>query len=140
MPYQGSDDVERGAAVAPASEFMTREVATVTPHHTIQEAAFRMKDLRIGWLAVLEGERVVGVVTGWDIAVRSVAEGSDPYTDRVRDVMTPIVVFCHEDQDVRDAVRLMREKRVRRIVVLDHDDQLAGTLSLDECLFLEVCI
>ncbi len=111
---------------------MTREVETVTPHSTLQEAAAKMKALDIGILPVCEGGRLLGMITDRDITIRAVAHGHDPFGDRVRDVMTPFVITCYEDQDIDEAARLMREKEVRRLVVLDRGGQLAGVLSLDD--------
>jgi CBS domain-containing protein len=72
------------------------------------------------------------MLTDRDIAVRAVAEGRDPKTARVRDAMTPEVVYCFEDQDIQEAARLMKDKQIRRLVVLDRDKRLAGILSLGD--------
>jgi CBS domain-containing protein len=113
-------------------EIMTCGVAVVRPASTLEEAARRMKDLDIGSLPVCEDGRLVGVLTDRDIAVRSTAQGEDPTRDRVRDVMTPEVIFCFEDEDVAKAGQLMKEKQVRRLLVLNRDKRLVGILSLDD--------
>src|SRR5262245_27370279 len=77
-------------------------------------------------------DRLVGMLTDRDIVVRAVAEGSDPRTTRVGDATTPDILYCFEDQDVREAARLMRENHVRRVVVLNRDKRLVGIVSLGD--------
>lgn len=113
-------------------EVMTRGVEVVQPDSTLEEAAAKMERFDIGLLPVCEGDRLVGTLTDRDITVRSVAHGEDPTTDKVRDVMTPDVVYCFEDQDVEEAARLMQEKQVRRLPVLDRDKRLVGIVSLGD--------
>jgi CBS domain-containing protein len=113
-------------------EVMTRGVEGVRPDDTIQDAAQKMKDLDVGPLPVCDGERVVGMVTDRDITVRAVSDGLDPWTSKVREVMTPDVIFCFEDQDVNDAAKLMKERQVRRLVVLNRDSRMVGILSLGD--------
>jgi CBS domain-containing protein len=111
---------------------MTTAVETINPDSSLQEAAERMKDLNIGPLPVCEGGQVVGMLTDRDIAVRAVAEGLGSFVGRVRDVMTPHVVSCFEDQDVEEAARLMKEHQIRRLVVLNRDQRLVGIVSLGD--------
>ncbi len=113
-------------------DVMTRGVECVAPDATLQDAARKMKDLDVGPLPVCDNDRLAGVVTDRDIAVRAVADGRDPKTTRVRDVMSSGVTWCFEDDDVKDAARLMREKQLRRLVVLDRDKRLAGIVSLGD--------
>src|SRR5262249_16280127 len=102
------------------------------PEDTIQEAADKMKDFDVGPLPVCEGDRLVGLVTDRDIAVRATAEGFDPWTTKVREVMTPGGIFCFEDQDAAEAARLMKDKQVRRLVVLNRDKRLVGIVTLGD--------
>src|SRR5262249_46950142 len=113
-------------------DIMTRNVTVVRPDSTLQEAADRMKELNVGPMPVCDGSRLVGMLTDRDIAVRGVAEGHDPWTDKVRDVMTPEVVYCFEDQEVEEAAHVMKEKQVRRLLVLDHGKNLVGIVSLGD--------
>lgn len=113
-------------------DVMTGEVRVIAPHSTLQEAADTMRALDVGFLPVCDGERLVGMVTDRDITVRATAAGSDIWETRVRDVMTQAVIYCYEDQDVAVAARLMKEKQVRRLVVLNRDKRLVGVLSLDD--------
>lgn len=111
-------------------EVMTREVETIRPENTLMEAARKMKDLDVGPMPVCDDNRIVGMVTDRDIATRAVAEGRDPQSTRVREVMTPEVVYCFEDDDVDEAARTMREQHVRRLLVLNRQRELAGIVSL----------
>jgi CBS domain-containing protein len=113
-------------------EIMTRDVKTVAPHDTLQAAAATMKLLDVGLLPVCQGDRLLGMVTDRDITVRAVADGADAGSHRVRDVMTTDVVFCYEEQDVHEAAQLMRDKQIRRLVVLSGDQRLVGIVSLGD--------
>ena len=113
-------------------EIMTRGVECTTPNATLQEAARKMRDLDVGPLPVCDNDKLVGMLTDRDIALRAVAEGQDPRTTRVRDAMTPNVVWCFEDQDAGEAADLMQENQVRRLLVLNRNKRLVGILSLDD--------
>jgi len=112
-------------------EIMTRGVECVSPDATVQEAR-KMRNLNVGPLPICDKDRLAGMVTDRDIVIRAVAEGKDPATTRVRDVMTPEIVWCFEDQDVSEVADLMKEKQIRRIAVLDHDKHLVGIVSLGD--------
>src|SRR5215210_8754906 len=99
-------------------DVMTRDVEMVRPDSTLVEAARKMKDLDIGPIPVCDDNEILGMVTDRDIATRAVAEGRDPAHTLVRDVMTPDVLYCFEDQDVNEAARLMQQRQVRRLLVL----------------------
>ena len=114
------------------SEVMTRGVECIGAGATLQEAAAKMKSLDIGPLPVCENDRLVGMVTDRDITVRATAEGEDPAVIRVRDIMTPEVLYCFEDDLVGDAARLMEDRQVRRLVVVNHDKRLVGIVSLGD--------
>jgi CBS domain-containing protein len=113
-------------------EIMTRDVEVVRPDATLQEAAGRMKALDVGVIPVCDGEHLMGMLTDRDITVRATAAGRDPRTTHVRDVMTPDVVYCFEDQDVTEAQRLMQERQIRRLLILNRDKRLAGVVSLGD--------
>jgi CBS domain-containing protein len=113
-------------------EVMTRDVDVVRPDAPIREAAAKMRSIDVGPIPVCDGERLVGMLTDRDITVRAVALGSDPNTTRVRDVMTPEVVYCFEDQDVEQAATLMEERQIRRLPVLDSGKHLVGIVSLGD--------
>jgi len=111
---------------------MTRGVECTRPDATLQEAAAKMKSLDVGPLPVCDDDRLVGMVTDRDITVRATAEGVDPTDVRVRDVMTPEVIYCFEDALVGDTALLMQQKQVRRLLVLNGDKRLVGIVSLGD--------
>ena len=113
-------------------DVMTRSVETVSPESSLQETAERMKVLDVGPMPVCENGRLVGMVTDRDITVRAVAQGLGAAMGKVRDVMTPDVVFCRETDDVQDAARLMKDHQIRRLVVMDDNDKLVGIVSLGD--------
>jgi CBS domain-containing protein len=113
-------------------EVMTRDAECTRPDATLHEAAERMKTLDVGALPVCHNDQLVGMLTDRDITVRSVSGGHDPRKDHVRDAMTPEVFWCFEDEDVTDAARLMKEKQVRRLPVLNRDKRLSGIVSLGD--------
>jgi CBS domain-containing protein len=113
-------------------EIMTTRVEVVHPDATLKEAAQKMKALDVGPIPVCDGDRLQGMLTDRDITVRATAEGRDPNTTKVREVMTPDVVYCFEDQDVREAADIMEEKQIRRLVVLNRDKRLVGIVSLGD--------
>ena len=114
------------------SDVMTREVETVHPDATLREAAEKMKALDIGPLPVSDGRQLVGMVTDRDITVRATAEGRDPNTTPVREVMTDTIVSCFVDDDVREAARIMEKEQIRRLVVFDRGKNLVGVVSLGD--------
>jgi len=114
------------------SDVMTKGAECVRPGNSLREAAQKMKNLDVGPLPVCDNDRLVGMITDRDIAVRAVAEACDPRTTTVKDVMTPDVVYCFEDQDVQEAARRMQEHQVRRLVVLNRDKRLVGIVSLGD--------
>ena len=114
------------------SEVMTRGVECTRPDATLQEAAAKMKSLDVGPLPVCDNDRLVGMITDRDITVRATAEGDAPTDVRVRDVMTPEVIYCFEDALVWDVALLMEEKQVRRLVVLNRDKRMVGIVSLGD--------
>jgi CBS domain-containing protein len=113
-------------------EVMTPVVEVIDADNTLQEAAAKMKARDIGPLPVCRGYQVVGMLTDRDITVRATAEGEDPTTIRVKDIMTEEVITCFEDQLVSEAARIMEESQVRRLVVLDRDNRLVGIVSLGD--------
>jgi len=114
-------------------EVMTRGVECISPDATLQEAAQKMRDLDVGPLPVCgPNDRLMGIITDRDIAVRAVAEGRDPRTARVRDAMTEGIDYCFEDDHVTVAAHHMEDKQIRRLVVLNRDKRLVGIVSLGD--------
>jgi CBS domain-containing protein len=112
-------------------ELMHRGAETVRPDDTVKHAAIKMEACEIGPLPVCDGDRLVGMITDRDITVRAVAAGRDPNTTKVRETMTAErVVFVQEEQDVDQAVELMRKHELRRLPVLDESKRLVGMVAL----------
>jgi len=107
---------------------MTSQVTVATPDQSIQEAA-RLMQIDSGFLPVGEDDRLVGMITDRDIAVRAIADGKGPDTP-VRDVMTRDVKYCFEDEDVAEVARNMGDEQVRRLPVVNRDKRLVGVVSL----------
>jgi len=113
-------------------DVMTRQVECTLPDATLQEVALRMRDLDVGLLPVCDENRLTGTISDRDIVIRAIAEGRDPQTVRVCDVMTPEVIYCFEDQDLSTAAQLMQEKQIRRLPILNRSKRLVGIISLGD--------
>ncbi len=115
-------------------EIMSAKVEWVSPDAPIQEAARKMRDRDIGSLPVRERDdgKLVGIVTDRDIACRAVAEGRDPATTTVGEVMSAGATCCFDDQDVGEAAHLMEEKQLHRLPVFDHENHLVGMLAIGD--------
>ena len=111
-------------------EIMSREVEVIHSNIPVQTAAEKMKTLDVGMLPVRDGDLLIGMVTDHDIVVRAIAGGMDPSKTAVKEILTPDVVYCFEDQDVKEAKKLMQENDIRRLIVLNRDKRLAGIVSL----------
>jgi CBS domain-containing protein len=113
------------------SEAMTRDVRLARPDQSIAEAAKLMAELDAGVLPVANEERLVGMITDRDIAIRAVAQGRAPDTP-VQDVMTRDVKYCYEDEDVDAVVRNMSDIQIRRLPVMSRDKRLVGIIALGD--------
>lgn len=113
-------------------DVMTLQVEVIRPDATLKEAAEKMSWLEVGPLPVCESERLVGILTDRDITIRAVSAGCDPNTTRVREAMTPEVVYCFEDQDVETAAQMMEMRQIRRVPVLNRGNRLVGIVSLGD--------
>ena len=114
------------------AQIMTRDPEAVTPDFTLKDAALKMRQLDIGMLPIRSDDRLVGMLTDRDITVRAIADGRDPTNTKVSDIMTPEVVYCFEDQDVSEAAKLMQEKQIRRLPILNRQKRLVGIVSLGD--------
>ena len=113
-------------------EIMSRDVQVIHPDSMIQEAAGKMKTLDIGSLPVCDNHRLLGVLTDRDITVRAVASGRDPGTTKVSDTMTPELIYCFEDENVKEAAKLMERHQIRRLPILNREKHLVGIVSLGD--------
>ena len=113
------------------SEVMTRDVRTVRPDQTAKEAASFMLSEDAGSIPVTDGDRLIGMITDRDIAVRGVAKGHGPDTP-VRELMTDDIICVRDNDDVDDVASKMSEAQVRRLPVIDRDERLCGIVSLGD--------
>src|SRR5204863_9252696 len=112
-------------------EAMTRDVRVANTDETVQQAARMLASLDACVLPVGDKDRLVGMITDRDIAIRGVAQGKGPDA-KVRDVMTEDVKYCFDDQDVEEVTQNMGDIQVRRLPVLNRDKRLVGILSLGD--------
>jgi CBS domain-containing protein len=113
-------------------EVMTLGVETVRPDAAAKQAAKKMKKMNVGCLPVCDGNRLEGLITDRDIAIRLVAEGHNPSTTKVRNIMTSGVIYCYDDQTVEEAVTTMQAHQIRRVPILNKQNELVGMLSLGD--------
>jgi CBS domain-containing protein len=112
-------------------EVMTTDVQLAAPDLTICQAACLMADCDAGALPVGENDRLVGMITDRDIAIRAVAQGKPPDTP-VREVMSREVLYCFEDEDVNHVAKNMGDVKVRRLPVLNRQKRLVGIVSIGD--------
>jgi len=113
------------------SKCMTRDVQLASPTQSIRDAAKMMADIDVGSLPVGQDNRLVGMITDRDIAIRAVAEGKSPDTP-VREVMSQEVLYCFDDQELEEVARNMADIKVRRLPVLNRSKHLVGIVSLGD--------
>jgi len=114
-------------------DIMTRNVEIVHPDDTLQHAAQKMRERDIGFLPVYEGDQLVGVVSDRDLVLRGLAEGMSAKDTLGRDMVTSPVFSCYEDDDVKEAAKIMEKNQIRRMVVRDRNDKkVIGIVSLGD--------
>lgn len=118
-------------------EIMTTEVATAQPDSTLEEVASMMKEEDTGAIPVLDEDELVGIITDRDIVVRCIAEGKDATETNVEDILSEDLVTISPDDDVEEAARLMSERQIRRLPVVE-EGELIGMISLGDIAVKEV--
>jgi len=113
------------------SELMSRNVRIANPEQSLREAAQMMAEIDCGFLPVGANDRLVGMITDRDIAVRGIARGLGPDTP-VEEVMTHDVKYCFEDEDIDEIASKMGDDQIRRLPVINRDKRLVGVLSLGD--------
>jgi CBS domain-containing protein len=114
------------------ADVMTRNVKVLAPTDSIRRAAECMDELNVGVVPVCDGERVIGMITDRDIAVRAVAAGKSADSTPVSDVMSEHVRWCYDDQPVDEVMDEMCDAQIRRLPVIDHEHHLVGIVSLGD--------
>jgi CBS domain-containing protein len=113
-------------------EIMTTNVECVSPGTGIHDLADKMKTLDVGFIPICENDRLVGTVTDRDIVIRGIAGGKDFDGLKASDIMTNQIFWCFEDDDVKDVAEQMRDKEVRRMLILSKDKRLVGVVSIGD--------
>lgn len=112
-------------------EIMSRDVQVARPGDTLQNVAGRMAAGDFGFMPVAEGDRLIGTITDRDLAVRGLAGGANGATPVV-EVMSRDVEWRRDDEDLKDVLKCMSDKRIRRLPILDKDNRLVGVVSLGD--------
>lgn len=113
-------------------DIMTKDVKVISPDASLKECAKLMDDVDVGAIPVCDNDRLKGIITDRDIVIRAVSDGQDPNQVKVRDAMTSPIIYSYDDEDVHDAAKLMEEKQIRRLVVLDRNKRMCGICSLGD--------
>jgi CBS domain-containing protein len=111
-------------------EIMSRDIACLRSDDTVERAAQLMKQYNCGSIPVCTQDKIIGIVTDRDLTVRSLASGQDKH-QRVGDIMTKEVVFGSPEMDVNDAARLMSDRQIRRLPIVENNS-LVGILALGD--------
>ena len=113
-------------------EIMTTNVECVSPNAGLLELANKMKTLDVGFIPICDNDRLAGTVTDRDIVIRGLAGGKDFKTLKASDIMTNDIFWCFEEQDVKEVATKMREKEVRRMLILNSEKRLVGVVSIGD--------
>lgn len=119
-------------------DVMTKKVVQVDRETSLVDAASKMKTEDVGWLPVVSEGRVEGVVSDRDIVTRAVSEGRDAGSTSVGDVMTDEVVWCTADTPIKEAAKMMEDRKIRRLLVKDQEGRPVGALSLGDLAVRDV--
>jgi CBS domain-containing protein len=113
-------------------ELMSRRVEWTTPSTTLADAARRMRDNNIGCLPIGEGDTFIGILTEKDFTARATAEGLNPTTTTVSQIMTRSVIYCREDDSIENALSTMRERHIHHLPVRNQANAVVGIVSLSD--------
>ena len=113
-------------------EIMTTNFEMINSTEPITEAAKKMKSLNIGVLPVKEDNKIVGMITDRDMVVRALAENKEAESITVKDVMSPEIAHCSSEDNIEDAANIMKEKKMRRLIVIDSENAPIGIVSLGD--------
>jgi len=111
-------------------EIMTQGTEMISSDTNLTQAAQKMKSIEVGALPIQENGELVGIITDRDITIRAVANGMAPSNTPVKEIMTPEVFYCFEDNDIKKAAEMMKEKSIHRLLVLDRESNPVGFVSL----------
>ena len=117
--------------IVKVKDIMSTEIASVNSDDSIERAAQLMKQYDVGSIPVCSQEKIIGIVTDRDIALRATAQGQKSQQQTVRDIMSSNPVVGSPDMDVHDAARIMSEKQIRRLPIVDQNN-LVGIVALGD--------
>jgi len=113
-------------------EIMSTKVETIKPTSSLRATARTLSDLNIGALPVVDDGKLVGIITDRDVSVHAIAIGREPQSTDVKTVMSKEVFTCYENQSLAEAAHIMEEHNIRRLVVLDSNENVVGILTVDD--------
>ncbi len=113
-------------------EIMTCNIETISSDANLVEAAQKMKSLEVGALPVWENDKLIGMITDRDITIRGVADGKNPSSTSVKEIMTSDVCCCFEEDDIHKAAKMMEEKSIHRLLVVNSNNEPVGFVSLSD--------
>jgi CBS domain-containing protein len=113
-------------------DIMSKNVEVVPPYAPLHEVAQKMQQRDCGCVIVVEDDRLIGMITDRDIALRCVAKSHDPVTTKAEDVMSPEILYCMDSDDADDVAQNMGENKVRRLPVLNTNKRLVGIITLGD--------
>lgn len=112
-------------------EIMTKDVASVNPDDTVESATQLMSQYNVGSIPVCRNQQIVGIITDRDVAIRSAAQGENMKNQKISDIMTTNPVVCDSNTDIKDAARIMSERQIRRLPIVENN-ALIGIVSLGD--------
>jgi len=113
-------------------DIMTRDIEKIDFNSPLSQAAEKMRSSDIGVLPVEKDGKIIGIITDRDIIIRGLAMHLDPETTTVSNVMTSEVATCYDNDDLEDAISIMEEKQIRRLVVFSRSNEPAGILTIGD--------
>jgi CBS domain-containing protein len=117
-------------------DLMIKDVTSLPPTASVLDAAKFMADMNVGSVIVMKDNRPSGFLTDRDIVTKVLAQGKDPKTTKISEIMVTTVVTISEDKGIFDVTKLMSARGIRRVPVVDSSGKLVGVIALDDVLVL----
>ncbi len=114
------------------NEIMSTKVESVSPTSSLRATARKLSNMNVGALPVVDDGKLIGIITDRDVSVYAIAIGRDPQSTDVKRVMTKEVFTCNENQELSEAAEIMENHNIRRLAVIDNNNDIAGILSVDD--------
>lgn len=113
-------------------EIMSTKVEIIKPTSSLRATARTLSNLNVGALPVVDDGKLVGIITDRDVSVYAIALGRDPQSTEVQKVMTQEVYTCQENQELSEAAEIMEKHNIRRLAVMNSNNDIAGFLTVDD--------